>query len=536
MASSLEEKIGQRLLLAFDCKGLLTQEIQDAIQRYRPGGITLFRSLNIENPNQVRQLTGAFQDVAHQIGLPRLLIAADQEGGQLMALGEGMTQLPGNMALGATRDSSLARRAGEVLGRELAALGINVNYAPCVDVNVNPQNPVVGTRSFGEDPKTVAQLSAAMIEGIQSQGVAATAKHFPGHGDTSSDSHRGLPVVPHSLNRLRSVEFPPFDAAIRAGAKVIMTAHLALPVIDGVNAPPATLSASVLKGLLRGELGFGGVIVTDAMDMHAISQGDRLGESAVRAAQAGADLLLITSSPTDQQLVHSNLLQAAKNGLLADNELNASVERTSSLKRWLADQPPAPDINVLGCAEHQQVADEIAARSITLVRNQAGLLPLRLESSQRVAVIIPRPADLTPADTSSYIIPSLASALREFHPDMDEFIISHSPTDAEIASLLEQIPHYNLIVLATINAFTNTGQQAMTREIIKRGIPTLVVALRLPYDLAMLEEVSTFVCTYSILEPSMHALASSLFGKTKFQGQLPVSIPSLFPAGYGEAL
>ena len=249
MKSTLEEMIGQRILLAFNGKDHVPQEFREALKRYKPAGITLFRSLNIDAPQQVKKLTSELQAAAQEARLPPLFIAVDQEGGPLMTIGEGTTPLPGNMALGATADAKLAQRAGEVLGSELAAMGINVNYAPCCDVNINPNNPVVGIRSFGEDPKAAAKLGAAMVAGIQSMGVAATIKHFPGHGDTASDSHDSLPSVPHSLERLRRVEFPPFAKAIKAGAKLVKTSHAALPAIDGPEAPPATLSPSILKGV-----------------------------------------------------------------------------------------------------------------------------------------------------------------------------------------------------------------------------------------------------------------------------------------------
>ncbi len=532
MENSIEEMIGQRLMLAFRGKDNLSSEIRDAIKKIKPAGITLFRSFNIDNPQQVKHLTTLLQDAAREAGLPSLLIAADQEGGQLMAIGSGTTQLPGSMALGAAGSADLSRRAGEVLGRELAAMGINVNYAPCCDVNLNPQNPVIGIRSFGEDPARVAEMAVAMMDGIQSAGVAACAKHFPGHGDTSSDSHLGLPIVPHSLDRLRKVEFPPFESAIRAGTKMVMTAHLALPSIDGSDAPPATLSPAILKNLLRDQLKFQGVVITDAMDMHAIAQGEALGANAVRAAKAGADLLLITTDPKDQQLVHASLMQAAKDGTLSREDLAASAERISSLKQWLANQKAEFDLDIVGCAEHRRVADEIAARSITLVRDQAKILPLRLGSGQRIAVIVPKPMDLTPADTSSYVVPNLASALRTFHPNVDEFIVSHSPSENEIASIVEGMRSYDLIVIGTLNAFDNSDQSVLVRKVLGSGKPVVVAAMRLPYDLMAFPEAPTYVCTYSILEPSMNALASALFGQGKFQGRLPVTIPGLYPAGY----
>jgi len=532
VGQSLEEMIGQRLMLAFRAKEELSPEIRKAIQKFKPGGVTLFRSHNIDNPQQVKHLTALLQDAAHRAGLPPLLIAVDQEGGQLMTIGNGTTSLPGNMALGAAGSVDLSRRSGEVLGRELAAMGINVNYAPCCDVNLNPNNPVIGIRSFGEDPSMVAELASAMVSGIQSAGVAACAKHFPGHGDTASDSHVGLPVVPHSLDRLRKVEFVPFQSAIRAGAKMVMTAHLALPAIDGSNAPPATLSPAVLKNLLREQLGFQGVIITDAMDMYAISQGEALGLNAVRAAAASADLLLITTNPNDQSLVRESLLRAAKDGTLSPKDLDSSAERILSLKNWLMNQESESDLEVVGCADHRRVADEIAARSVTLVRDQTKILPLRLTSGQRVAVIVPKLIDLTPADTSSYETLALTSALRKFHYDLDEFIVSHAPTQQEIAQVVERISNYNLVVMGTINAFSETRQQELVHEILRQNIPTIVVAMRLPYDLMSFPEAPMYVCTYSILEPSMKAVASALFGQSEFEGRLPVSIPGLYPVRY----
>ncbi len=525
MLASLEEIAGQRLLLAFQGKDRIPDEFAEALRRYRPAGITLFRSFNIDTPAQVRRLTGMLQEAARQAGLPRLLIAVDQEGGQLMAIGKGTTQLPGNMALGATGDPLLARAAGQVLGTELRAMGVHINYAPCCDVNINPHNPVIGIRSFGEDSEQVSALAAAMIDGIQSCSVAATAKHFPGHGDTAGDSHHGLPTLPHDLERLWRVELPPFAAAVHAGAKMIMTGHLALPAIDGPQAPPATLSPAVLKGLLREQLGFEGVIITDAMDMHAIPQGQALGRNAVRAVEAGADLLLVMADPADQSCIFEALVDALRGRADASRDWGPSLGRIAALREWLIDQPPAPDLDVVGCAAHQAIADEIARRSVTLVRDEVRLLPLRLDASARVAAVVPRPADLTPADTSSYVAPTLAAALREFHAGVDEFVTASEPTEAEIAALVERLRGYDLVVLGTLNAFSQPAQQALVNEVLRTGVPTVVAALRLPYDLAAFPQARTYVCTYSVLEPSMRALARALFGKAAFEGRLPVSIP-----------
>ncbi|MBI2331552.1 MAG: glycoside hydrolase family 3 C-terminal domain-containing protein [Chloroflexi bacterium] len=443
-----------------------------------------------------------------------------------MAFGDG-TPLPGNMALGATRSPELARKAGEVLGREMAALGVNVNYAPCADVNINPHNPVVGVRSFGEDPKLVGELAAAMIEGIQSQGVAATVKHFPGHGDTASDSHHGLGTVPHSRERLHAVELTPFRSALQADAKLVMTAHLGILSIDGADAPPATLSPNIINGLLRRDLGFDGVVITDAMDMHAIRQGELLREDSLRAAQAGADILLMTSDPLDQTRAFESLLQGAQSGQLSHENLHASIDRITRLKNWLAEHVTSPDLNVIQCAEHMQVANEIAEKSITLVRDEKKYLPIKLEAEKRIAVIVPVPQDLTPADTSSYIQPKLAESIREYHARTDEFKIPLAPSEQESAALLAKVQEYDLIVMGTINAYAEEKQAGFVRQLLKIGKPVIVIAMRLPYDLAAFSRASAFVCTYSILEPSMRAVAKAVFGHSEMTGRLPVSIPGL---------
>lgn len=523
--------VGQKLLIAFQGREGLPSGIIRSFKSCHPGGITLFRSLNMGTPQQIRSLTDSLQRLARELDLPPLLIATDQEGGQLMAVGEG-TPLPGNMALGATRSRELARKAGEVLGRELSALGINVDYAPCADVNVNPENPVVGTRSFGEDSELVADLTAAMIEGIQSQGVAATVKHFPGHGDTASDSHHGPGTVPHSLERLHAVELPPFKAALGADTKLVMTAHLGIPSIDGPGAPPATLSPNIINGLLRRDLGFDGVVVTDALDMHAIRQGELLREDALRAAKAGADLLLVTSEPLDQTRVYEALVKGVQTGQLTVEELRASVARITRLKTWLSEHGNRPDLSVIRSAEHLRVADEIADGSITLVRDHARLLPLRLDEDKRIAVIVPTPQDLTPADTSSYVQPRLADFVREYHARTDGFNIPYAPDEQEVASMLERVRGYDVVIAGTINAFAEEKQAVFIRQLLRTGKPVVIVGMRLPYDLAAFPQASTFLCTYGILEPSMRAAAKVLFGLGGMKGRLPVSIPGLYEAGH----
>lgn len=519
----IEHAVAQRLLLWF--RGSTPPaELIDLIGRRPIAGVTLFRHMNGAPPAQVRSMTGALQAAARAAGHAPLLICADQEGGQLLAL-EGTTAFPGNMALGAAGDAELARRVGAALGRELAALGVNVNYAPVCDVNVNPANPVIGVRSFGEDPALVARLAAAMVAGMQSVGVAATAKHFPGHGDTATDSHHGLGVLAHGRERLDRVELPPFAAAVGAGVRLVMTAHLALPALSGRHDLPATMDPGLLRDLLRGELGFNGVVVSDALDMAGFSEGASFEDSLVRAAAAGVDLLLLAEHNSDPEAAYATLLAAAGAGRLPADEVQAAARRVLALKGWLAEQPQ-PGLEVVGCAEHRALAAEVAARSITLVRDTAGLLPLELPHGARVAVVTPEPADLTPADTSSYERCELGAAVRRHHPGADELLIPADPAGAEVAALALRLSAYDLVIVGTISATTRPGQAALVNELLRRGVRVVAVALRLPYDLAAYPGAPTFLCTYSILGPAMTALAEALFGRAPMTGRLPVTIPA----------
>jgi len=524
---NLEQAVGQKLLFCF-AGTEPSPEILATIARQHLGGVTLFRAWNVIKPAQVRDLTAALQEAARASGQPPLLIAADQEGGQLVAIDAGTTLFPGNMALAATRSDDLTYRAGRAIGLELAAMGVNVDYAPVCDINSDPRNPAVGVRSFGEDPRLVARLTAAMVRGLQDGGVAATAKHFPGLGDTAIDSHYSTPILLHDQERLDRVELPPFVAAIKAGARLVMAGHGAYPAIDGGLVAPATLSAPLLRGILRRSLGFEGAIVSDSMAMGAIGVGQGLIVDAIAALAAGVDLLLLGNYVNDQQQhVYAGVLQAARRALLDPADVFASAERVLNLKRWVGttSQPP---LDSVGRYEHRALATEIARRSVTLVRDRANLLPLALSDDSRLAVIVPRSKDLTPADTSSYVSCVLADALRRYHPRVDEFVVDHIPSDADIAAVRQQVGGYDIVIVGTINASTQPAQAALVDSILRSGLSTVVIALRTPYDLQAFPEASTYCCAYSILPSSMEAVAEALVGRIPFRGQLPVSIPGIY--------
>ncbi len=526
MSLTLQQAVGQRLMLSF-MGPTPSAEILATVHRQHIGGVTLFRAHNVESAGQVRELSAALQRAALAAGQPPLLIGVDQEGGTLMALPDA-TPFPGNLALGAAASPDLAHRAGHAMGRELAALGLNVNYAPVCDVILNAENPVVGTRSFGGDAAQVATLSAAMVVGLQAAGVAATAKHFPGHGDTAMDSHHGTPIVPHDVERLRRVELLPFVAAVQAGVKLVMTAHVALPALTGHTDLPATLSPAVLRGLLRGELGFAGVIISDALDMQAIRQGPGFALDALAALVAGADLLTLNAHLPEHRDVYQRLLQAAERGLLPAEDIHASAARVLALKAWCAQVSPPP-LEVVGCPEHQAIAREIAARALTLVRNDNHLLPLRLSVDSRLAVVLPEPADLTPADTSSYVRPALAPALRALGATVDEYLTPLNPPESESLALAETLRSrgYVAIIACTLNASDHPGQAALVNALLQAGVPTVAAAVRMPFDLSAYPAAPAYVCAYSILPPAMEALAQAILGRIPFAGRLPVALPQL---------
>ncbi|RPI21330.1 MAG: glycoside hydrolase family 3 protein [Acidobacteria bacterium] len=525
MKITLEQAVGQLFLTCFVGRETPPEEIRSAISRGQIGGIVLFRHKNVGSLDQLRALTEELQVTARAAGQPSLIIAADQEGGQLMAIGEG-TPFPGNLALGATGSEDLARRTGVALGREVAALGINVDFAPVCDVNINPNNPVVGTRSFGEDPHLVARLAAAMIQGFHQAGVAATAKHFPGHGDTATDSHHGVPVLPCREDRLAQVELPPFVSAIEAGVRLIMTAHIAVPALNHGALQPSTLSRPILRDLLRTRLGFRGVVVTDAMDMGALEQGPALAIEGLAALHAGVDLLLFNVSEPERELGYLAALQAARRGLLQSSEVFESAGKILALKEWL-EEGEQPGLDVIRCPDHQALAREIAEKSVTLVRDEARRLPLDLPPSARIAVVLPRPQDLTPADTSSYLVPSLAVPLRCFCPAVDEILVSMELPETELRAVVEQVRRYDVVIVGTINATDYPGQARLVEALIENRVPVIAVALRMPYDLRKYPAAPTYLCTYSILPPSLEALAKVLCGKIAPTGKLPVSIPEV---------
>ena len=523
------------LMLAFD--GLeLPSDVAERLATSPAAGVTLFRFSNVADPGQIRSLTAAIQAAAARqrdtrTNLP-LLIAADQECGQLIGLGEGTTPFAGNMALGATGEPALTERVWRAIGLELRALGVTVDYGPVCDLATNPANPAIGIRSFGDDPDAVGELVAAAVRGLQSAGVAAALKHFPGIGDVAADSHHELPLLPADREALDARELVPFRAGIAAGARLVMSAHLAVPALTRDPELPSTLAPAVMDGLLRGELGFDGVSITDALDMRALAQGSNQVLDVLAALRAGVDLLLTAPDPEARARIEAGLRHAAGRGLIDAAAARVSAGRVRALREWLAgfDQP---ELAVVGSAANAALANELAARALTLVRDDDGLLPIALQPTDRIAAIMPTPTDQTPADTSSTVKAGLAAALRVHHPAVDEIVVDHAPSTDQIAAIRERVRDHALIVVGTTAAFAERGQAALVEALLTAGPPVVTVSLRTPFDLAAYPASRVHVSSYGLLPPSLEALGAALFGRAGFPGRLPAAIPGLHPTGHG---
>jgi beta-N-acetylhexosaminidase len=355
---------GARVMVGFD--GLeASADLKRLLREFHVGSVILF-ARNVAAPEQVAELVRELQGLARAAGqdLP-LLVAVDQEGGRVQRLRAPWTEWPPLRALGRSGTEAMARGMGEALAAELRPCGIQLDFAPVVDVDTNPANPVIGDRSFGDDPELVGRLGVAMIRGLQESGVAACAKHFPGHGDTSVDSHLELPVVDHSPARLRDVELRPFRAAVEAGVATVMTAHVLVRELD--DRLPATLSPRIVGGLLREELKYPGVVVSDDLEMKAVAKTWRPSDAAVRAAQAGCDLLPVCNTPDLQVEALEGLVRGLEAGEIRWKDAEDSVARIRALKERFALPYRVPDPRAAreaaGAAERVALAHQIAGRA-----------------------------------------------------------------------------------------------------------------------------------------------------------------------------
>jgi beta-N-acetylhexosaminidase len=510
------------LMLAFE--GMDTPEwVAQSLESGRPAGFTLFRGWNIESPSQVAELVSDLQQ--RNRGDAPLLIATDQEGGQLQALA-GSTPFAGNMAIGATGDENLAREVGAAIGRELRAVGINVNYAPAVDVASLPRNPSLGVRSFGSDPAAVTRLGAAIAAGMSDGGVLATAKHFPGKGEAAVDPHYELPLLDLTAERMEQVELAPFSRLFGEGIPLTMVGHYLVPALTESATEPISVSRRGLAEV-RGRLGFGGVLISDALDMKALDQGSSQVVEFIAMINAGIDLLLCMPDPELRGRAIIALEKGHERGLISSATLSSSRERVESLRRSITDVEPDPSL--VGSASHLALADRLAEGSVTLIRDEAAALPL--ETTGRLLVLEPEPHNVTPADTTELYPPVLATEIARFHSSVTAQVYPQAPSDADISALIGLADAHDAVVVGTVVASRPHGR--LVTGLVATGKPVVAVALRTPFDILEYPTVQTYIATYSSHRPSMAALAARLFGGRSFAGRLPVPIEGLYELGHG---
>ncbi|KOV80599.1 beta-N-acetylhexosaminidase [Nocardia sp. NRRL S-836] len=528
---SLEEKVGQLFVTFVNGQAADVAHPKnradfgvdtpaEVVRKYHPGGVIYFNNStrdNIDTPKQIAQLSNGLQKASR---VP-LLISTDQEMGLVTRIGPPFTQLPGNMALGAGRSTGDAREAARITATELRAMGINQDFAPDADVNSNPANPIIGVRSFSSDPKLAADLTKAQVEGYEQRwlstgSVTATAKHFPGHGDTSEDSHTSLPVSNRTLDQWREIDAPPFKAAIAAKVDSIMTAHIQVPQIDP-SGDPATLSPRIITGLLRQELGYDGVIVTDALEMAGVRKLHSDAEVPVLALKAGVDQLLM---PPNLGLAVNSVIAAVRSGELSEKRINESVLRILKMKLlrgvMLNAQVDENKVDqVVG--SHTTQAQLIADRTITAVRNDGQALPLNATAPLVVG-------------TGDAPTTALATRLKAA-----KVVTATSPTPAQTQQALTAAASADKIVVLTNNLSTRPAQLDLLAKLVATGKPVVAVATGNPYDVAY-SDAKTWLATYSITTVSMESLAKVLLGETKPQGKLPVAVPGPTPYPFGHGV
>lgn len=516
---SLEQKVGQIFMVNLYGPEL-TQAGRDVLQVWQPGAVVLLPS-NITAPGRIARLTNSYQQTITQAGGAPLFIATDQEGGLIARLREGFTIWPAPMLLTATADPELIHAVGAAMAAELRAVGVNFNLAPVADLNTNIYNPIIGRRSPGSDPGAVGLMVAQFIRGLQDAGVMASAKHFPGHGDTSEDSHVELPVLNHDRARLDAVELPPFIQAMDAGVGAVMMGHLWLPQLEPVANMPASLSQAIVTGLLRDDLGYEGIIMTDALDMDAIDTVYSPGEAAVRAIEAGNDMILIGANVGEAVQIRAmqTVVDAVRAGRLPESQIDDSVRRILSAKArfgildWTPLDVDQAQINLDSmAATHAALVQAVFDAGVTLAYDAHELVPAR----GSVGVIYPANR------------PGARAACDSYGGDVRWLAVSDRPDEAEAARAASLARQVETIIVFTRDAYYNEAQQRLVRALPPQQ--TVVVALVSPFDWLRFDSIGAYVVTYSPLEPALQTACAVLFGARPARGHLVVTLSDALPA------
>jgi len=520
---SVEQLVGQLLVTRFT--GLeIPQTLEDHIKARRIGGVILFKD-NLFDADQTRHLTRNVQDASAEAGeeLP-MLVMTDQEGGTVTRL-DFLTMLPSAMALGATDSRSYAYIAGEICGKELRALGINVNCAPVLDLLTDVKNTCIGTRSLGSDPKRVAELGAQYINGLQSADVMAVAKHFPGLGAAASDTHLGPARIDKTVDELLESDLVPFRRAFESGVALVMATHAEYPNLpDGESALPASLSPYILTGLLRERMEFLGPAVSDDLSMGAIAARWTPEEAALAAIRAGADVLLFCHEIDRIGSIHGAIVNAVRDGVLPAERVLEAATRVLWLKAELqarqANSQEKPSLDELDLDMHDLLVYELAENAICVVRDKANLLPIDSEAS--VLIVHPRfdgRFNLPPSQKC----PSVFDAMLEYFERASEVCYDRNATSStELDEAVASAKAADVTVVCTFSAGSRAGQLNLCRALLTSGKPCIHIALDEPFDVSLVEGFGTAVAAFGFSEPTLRALAAILAGASEPGGIMPV--------------
>src|SRR5262245_45831749 len=531
---TLEQKVAQ--MIGVRAFGLYrhpsskeSRQLRSDVETLGVGSVCVFESEVESVPRVVNEL--------QQIAKVPLLVSADMERGISFRVRRGAVPLPYAMAIGATRSEEAARFMGEVSAREGRALGIHWALAPVADVNSNPANPVINIRSFGEDPELVARMVAAFVRGARAGGLLTTAKHFPGHGDTELDSHLKLASVNGDRSRLDAVELPPFRRAIEAGVDAMMLGHVAVPSLDASGAP-ATLSPAI-TGLLRNPMGFQGLIVTDALEMVEVYAA-WTGEAAVRAVQSGADVILL---PSSAEVAVQSLVRAVGEGEITEARIDESVLRILQTKERLGlNQSRLVDAAALPRAiarpEDVEKALAVARQSITVVRNDGGVLPVKAEEPLRVLHLV-LSSDARMDGAVALGVPEAELADRRI--PAETIVLGPEVSDERAREIVARAPEFTHVLVSAfvrVGAFRGTADMSESGAQLLRSLAAsvrklIVVSYGSPYLLRQFPQVPAYVCAYGWAESSQRAAMSAILGEQAVTGKLPVTLPDLYPYGHG---
>lgn len=531
------EKVGQMFMLAF--AGGQMNAARILMAEHRVGGAYISND-NAPHPNAAIALTNALQFFARstRLRIP-LLLGADQEGTwSVMTSASAMG--PGNMAIGAAYDPQQAYRMYSVIAKEMTAVGLNTVLGPAADCNSNPRNSIIGMRSFGEPPELVAAMTAAAVRGLRDNGAAAALKHFPGHGDARMDSHRGLPTVDRSREELFRIDLHPFAEGIKAGAQIVMTAHIIFSALDPKR--PATLSPVILGDVLRGQLGFEGVIVSDSMNMQAIKRSYDPTDAVIQGFNAGVDLMMLAEEHYDhdvsqylenQRALIRAVIQAVEAGIISQQRVDDAVGRILRLKReaGFSTAPLADQAAIVGQDSHRAIELDVARRAVTVLRNRNRLVPIQSTAPlllvnatrRRAYTALTRTRGIGP-NQATPAFDVFAAALQQACPQL-EIIGAEDFTEAKI-------PASGIIIAVTENYtlpgidFDQSTQVKLVKHLHRLAADRLIViALRDPYELANFPEIATYVCSYSFRASAAQAAADILLGRIAPRGHTPVTVP-----------